>query len=207
MVVEPEVCHGAGVAARAKHHAAIASAGRRLGWPAVARIVIVGGGCRGRRLAGELRASGHAVRITTRSEARRAEIERTGAECWIGTPARLSTLRGALDGATLACWMLARPSGRPDELQALHGRLLEGFMRQIIDTTVRGFIYDASPQAPERRALEGGTEIVESLGGFNAIPVKVLAPARDDGESWIASARSAVEELLGPESRASARLS
>jgi NAD(P)-dependent dehydrogenase (short-subunit alcohol dehydrogenase family) len=173
----------------------------------VARILIVGGGCRGRRLARELAASGHAVRITTRSEARRAEIEGAGAECWIGTPARLSTLRGALDGATLACWMLARPSGPPDELRALHGRLLEGFVRQLIDTTVRGLVYDASPPAPERRLLESGTEIVESLAAFNAIPAKVLAPARDDDESWIASASSAVEELLRGRSDASPRLS
>ena len=176
----------------------VARARGRLAWPAVARILIVGGGCRGRRLGAELAAGGHAVRITTRSEVRRAEIESAGAECWIGTPARLSTLRGALDGATLACWMLARASGEPEELSALHGRLLESFVRQVIDTTVRGLIYDTSSQASEQRVLlRTGAEIVESLAAFNAIPAKVLAPPRDDDESWIASARNAVEELLG----------
>lgn len=162
----------------------------------MARILIVGGGCRGRRLAGELVANGHAVRITTRSEARRAEIESAGAECWIGTPARLSTLRGALDGVALACWMLARVSAAPDELRALHGPLLESFVRQVIDTTVRGFIYDATPQACEPRLLATGIEIVESLAAFNAIPARVIAAARDDDGSWIASARGAVDQLL-----------
>jgi hypothetical protein len=165
----------------------------------VARILIVGGGCRGRRLAGELVAAGRAVRITTRSEARRAEIEGTGAECWIGTPARLGTLRGALDGATLACWMLARAAGEPDALHALHGPRLEGFVRQIVDTTVRGLIYDASPGALEPQLLWSGAEVVQSLAGVNAIPASVLAAAADDDESWVASARGAVEELLrGP---------
>jgi hypothetical protein len=172
----------------------------------VARILIVGGGCRGRRLAGELTASGHAVRITTRTQARRAEIESTGAECWIGTPARLGTLRGALDGATIACWMLARASGQPEELRELHGPRVESFMRQLIDTTVRGLVYDASPQAPARRLLERGAETVRSLAVFNAIPARVLAPARDDDQSWVAGARSAVEELLGSGSGASPRL-
>ena len=48
----------------------------------------------GRRLAAEMTEHGHALRITTRTEASRAAIEATGAECWIGTPDRLATLRG-----------------------------------------------------------------------------------------------------------------
>ena len=40
------------------------------------------------------------MRITTRTEAGRAAIEAAGAECWIGTPDRLATLRRALDGVT-----------------------------------------------------------------------------------------------------------
>jgi hypothetical protein len=174
----------------------------------VARVLIVGGGCRGRLLAGELVAIGHAVRITTRSEERRAAIESTGAECWIGTPTRLSTLRGALDGVTLACWMLARASGEPEELRALHGALLESFVRQVIDTTVRGFIYDASPRTLERQLLDTGSEIVRSLAAFNAIPARVIACARDEEDgSWIAGARGAVEGLLSGAPGVSARLS
>ena len=78
----------------------------------MARILIVGGGCRGRRLARQLVGEGHAVRITTRTEAGRAAIEATGAECWIGTPERLATLRGALESVTIVCWLLAGAGGR-----------------------------------------------------------------------------------------------
>lgn len=168
----------------------------RLAWPAMARILIVGGGCRGRRLGGELTCVGHAVRITTRCEAGRESIEAAGAECWIGTPARLGTLRGALDGASLACWMLAGASGTPQELRALHGSRLEGFLRQMVDTSVRGFIYDASPRALEPRLLQTATQMVESLAGFNAIPTRVLTATADEDDGWIAGARRAVEELL-----------
>jgi nucleoside-diphosphate-sugar epimerase len=168
-----------------------------LRWRAVARVLIVGGGCRGRALAGQLTASGHAVRATTRGEPGRAAIEATGAECWIGTPDRLATLRGALENVTVACWMLASASGSPEQLQALHGSRLELFMTQAIDTTVRGVVYDAGgggAVAPE--VLAGGERIVRSLAARNVIPLQVLdADVRD--ERWLVSARAAVGALLG----------
>jgi len=49
------------------------------------------------------------VRITTRTDSGRAAIEAVGAECLIGTPDRLASLRGALEGVTVACWMLVIP--------------------------------------------------------------------------------------------------
>jgi Trk K+ transport system NAD-binding subunit len=45
------------------------------------RALMVGGGCRGLRLARDLVAEGHAVRAVTRTESRRAEIEAAGCEC------------------------------------------------------------------------------------------------------------------------------
>ncbi len=106
-------------------------------------MLIVAGGCRGRRLAAALVGEGHAVRITTRDERGRAAIEAAGAECWVGTPDRLATLRGALENVTILCWMLATATGSAEELDALHGSRLEFFMTQAIDTTVRGFVYEA----------------------------------------------------------------
>src|SRR5437588_12175612 len=111
----------------------------------MARILIVGGGSRGRRLAGELARGGHLLRIATRVEERRAVIESSGAECSIATPMQIGTLRPALEGTTLACWLFACASGGQEELRTLHGSRLELFLHQLIDTPVRGFIYDASP--------------------------------------------------------------
>lgn len=167
----------------------------------MARILIVGGGCRGRRFAGEMVEQGHAVRATSRTEAGRTAIEASGAECWIGTPDRLATLRGALDNVTIACWMLAGASGPAKQVAALHGSRLEFFLGQAIDTTVRGFIYDASVSAiataiaPE--VLDGGERIVRSLGERNAIPLAVLHADPGDEHAWAGEARAAVEMLLG----------
>jgi hypothetical protein len=167
----------------------------------VARILIVGGGCPGRRFAAQMVEQGHAVRASTRSEAGRAAIEATGAECWIGTPDRLATMRGALDSVTVACWMLARASGEDKEVAALHSSRLEFFLGQAIDTTVRGFVYDATPGHVAPGVLAGGERIVGSLTQLNAIPAVVLGDAaagkgEGDDDAWVAAACAAVESLL-----------
>ncbi len=107
----------------------------------MARVLIVGCGCRGRALARELRAEGHAVRGTTRDAANAAEIEATGAESFIGDPDQLGTLLPALDGVTIVCWLLASATG--PAAPALHGTRLERLFEEIVDTHVRGVVYEA----------------------------------------------------------------
>jgi hypothetical protein len=179
----------------------------------VARILIVGGGCRGRRLASALTLDGrgHAVRITTRSEAGRAAIEQTGAECWVGTPARLATLRGALENVTVVCWLLGSAEGSADELRALHSTRLEFFLGQAIDTTMRGFVYEATAKGDVVRgrpsggsaggilppeAIAAGEHIVRTIGERNAIPVAFIRVDPANSDAWLAQARTLVGTLL-----------
>ena len=163
----------------------------------MARVLIVGGGCRGRRLAGALVSEGHAVRVTTRSEQGRAAIEAAGAECWVGTPDRLATLRGALDSVTVLCWLLGSATGTEDDLEALFTTRLEYFLTQAIDTTVRGFIYEASGTSTPPELLAQGRETVRMLTQRNQIPAAYLEDDLDDLDGWLASARAAVSSLLG----------
>ena len=184
----------------------------------MARILIVGGGCPGRSLARRLADAGHAVRITTRDESGRAAIETAGAECWIGTPDRLATLRGALDHVTIACWLLARARGEPEQLSALHSSRLELFLTQAIDTTVRGFVYDAIVSGEDRgldqdrggdrvtpEQLAGGARIVARLTALNAIPGVVLSddalPASGPRSAWVDRAGAGIDELLAGRAR------
>jgi hypothetical protein len=162
----------------------------------MARILIIAGGARGRRLACGLLAEGHAVRITTRSESGRAAIEALGAECWIGTPDRVASLRYALDGVTLACWLLGTACGDPQELRALHGSRLEFFLGQTIDTTVRGLLYEAAGSVA-KQTLAAGRELVRARTEFNAIPLRVLEADPRELEAWCTQASVAVAELLG----------
>jgi hypothetical protein len=159
----------------------------------VPRVLIVGGGCRGRLLAASLVAEGHPLRITSRTAAARAAISASGAECWIGSPLRLETLRGALDSVTIGCWLMGTASGPPGELDELHGARLRQFLAQAIDTTLRGFVYEA----PASSAAAGGEPAVHALGRRNAIPAAIVRADPGDLGAWLPAARAAVQSLLG----------
>ncbi|HME03767.1 MAG TPA: hypothetical protein VKG38_12155 [Solirubrobacteraceae bacterium] len=161
----------------------------------MARILIVGGGCRGRRLASEMTGEGHSVRATTRTQAHRALIEESGAECWIGTPDRLATLRGALENVTIACWLLGSATGTPQQIADLHGSRLRFFLGEVIDTTVRGFVYEAAGTVAAE-ILDAGAEIVRGTGERNAIPTALLSADPNDLAAWLEQARATVHSLL-----------
>jgi hypothetical protein len=159
-------------------------------------MLIVGGGCRGRQLALAMTGQGHAVRITTRSEAGRTAIEASGAECWVGTPDRLATLRGALDSVTLVFWALGSATGQPAAIEELFGTRLELFLTQAIDTTVRGFIYEARGSSTPAGLLAAGERTVRQMTERSAIPAAFLTADPEDIDAWLAQAQVAVDTLL-----------
>lgn len=142
----------------------------------MARLLVVGGSsCRALSLTRDLVAEGHAIRAVTRSEANRAKIEAAGAECWIGDPDVIGTLRYALESVTVLLWLLGTVD-RPE----LHGSRLAMMLEKTIDTTARGVVYEEG--TPE------GVATVEKVAGFNEIPYRVVAVGGD--------LRGAVEALL-----------
>jgi NAD(P)-dependent dehydrogenase (short-subunit alcohol dehydrogenase family) len=148
----------------------------------VARILIIGCGGRGQALARDLVADGHAVRGTTRSPERAAAIEAAGAEAYVGDPDVVGTLMGALDGVTIACWLLAT-ADNPE----LHAGRLRMFCEKLVDTPVRGLVYEAG----------GGEAIVRDAERIWNIPLAVLGVPPSDCEMWQRAARSSVLGLLG----------
>jgi hypothetical protein len=161
----------------------------------VARLLILGGGCRGLRLARAIGADGHATRVVTRTEARRAQIEAAGAECWIGDPDRLGTLRGALEGVAIACWLFGAATGPEAQLCALHGPRLRSFLGQAIDTTMRGFLYEAAGTVPAE-LLATGVETARVSCADNSIPLALIASDPRDVPTWLREAGAAVRSLL-----------
>jgi uncharacterized protein YbjT (DUF2867 family) len=163
--------------------------------------LIVGGGCRGLQLAGDAVGEGHVVRIVTRTEVRRGTIEAAGAECWIGDPDRLGTLRGALEGVTIACWLLGSASGTVEQLRALHGARLRAFVGHATDTTVRGVVYEAAGTVAEE-LLATGERIAAEVAGANAMPLAILRTDPYDLPEWLEQARTTVDSLLHSPPRA-----
>jgi uncharacterized protein YbjT (DUF2867 family) len=164
----------------------------------MARVLIVGCGCRGRSLAVALRARGHAVRGTTRSPERRAAIEAAGAEAWVGDPDRIATLTYALDGVTILCWLMGSARGTPEQLAALHGSRLEMLLERTIDTTVRGLVYEAAGSV-DPQLLAAGAQTVRAACAKSEIPHALLEADPCDHEAWRVTTLRKIEELLGVE--------
>jgi nucleoside-diphosphate-sugar epimerase len=164
----------------------------------VARIVIVGCGCRGRALAHSLIEDGHAVRGTTREAGiggHRAEIEATGAEAYVGDPDRIGTLVGALDGATVLCVLLGSARGSAARLAALHGSRLEMLLERLLDTTVRAVVYEAAGSV-DAAALGAGEASVLAACEWSRIPYAFLKADPGEHDAWLLAARQAVDESL-----------
>jgi hypothetical protein len=135
------------------------------------------------------------VRGTTRDPAAAAGLEVEGIEPWVGDPDRIGTLTGALDGVTVACWLLGSATGEPGSLAALHGPRLRTFCERVVDTTVRGLVYEAAGAVPAG-LLAGGAEIAREAARTWEIPLRILdADPADPGE-WLGAADRGVRELL-----------
>jgi uncharacterized protein YbjT (DUF2867 family) len=158
----------------------------------VARVLIVGCGCRGRGLARELADAGHVVRGTTRRPSRREAIAAAGAEPFVGDPDRVGSMVDALAGVAIVCWLLGG-----DAAAELHGPRLRSFYEQVVDTGVRGVVYEpAGMVAPDVRAR--GLEITHAASQTWAIPLEVLDADPRDRAGWLRAARGAVDRLLAP---------
>jgi hypothetical protein len=113
----------------------------------VARVLVVGGAGRARELA----SSGHVVE------------EGDGID-----PARLVTLTPRLEGVSVVCWLFG-----DDEDEALHGHTLAALLEYVVDTPVRGLVYERS------RAHPGGEAIVARARETFRVRCAVISPGED----------------------------
>jgi uncharacterized protein YbjT (DUF2867 family) len=162
----------------------------------VARILIVGCGCRGQALARDLHAAGHAVRGTTRDPGRTAAIAATGAEPYVGDPDRIGTLMEALAGVTIVCWLMGTATGGAEQVAALHDGRLRMLWEKLVDTPVRGVVCEVAGPLPPA-VLARGRAVAESARDTWRIPLELLDADPTDHDAWRAAAGGAVARLLG----------
>jgi nucleoside-diphosphate-sugar epimerase len=153
----------------------------------VARVLLVGCGCRGCELAAELRSRGHAVRGTTRKESQLPEILAADADAVLADPGRLATLTPHLDGVSVLCWLMGSAQG--DGVAALHGERLATLLETLVDTHVRGVVYEATGSV-DPALLEQGAALVRRSSDTWRMPAEVVSSG---GTSELAAA---VERVL-----------
>jgi putative NADH-flavin reductase len=161
----------------------------------VARCLIIACGCRGLALARCLRSDGHAVRASTRNAARVPALEAEGIEAVLGDPDRVATLAPALDHVAVAYVLLGSAIGTPEALGALHSTRLDMLLSKILDSTVRGIVYEAAGSV-DADVLGGGAARVRAFAQDSRVPYVLLGGDPGDHEAWLTEARAAVEHVL-----------
>src|SRR4051794_21290163 len=132
----------------------------------MARALIVGCGCRGRELGGRLLAEGWAVRGTSRREEGLAAIEAAGIEPALADPDRPATILELVNDVAILVLLLGNAGGSEEELAAIHGPRLERLMEHLVETPVRGVLYEGT---------EEGVSVVGAAGRTWRIPVRSIS--------------------------------
>jgi hypothetical protein len=113
----------------------------------------------------------------------------------VGDPDRIATIAPAFDHTGVACVLLGSASGSPEALAALHGTRLDMLLERMLDTTVRGIVYEAVGTV-DADLLASGAERVRYACERSLIPYVLLRADPDEHPDWRHEAIAAVERVL-----------
>jgi len=163
----------------------------------VARALIVGCGCRGRMLGKRLAADDWAVRGTSRRAEGLAAIEAAGLEAALADPERPATLLDLVGDVAVLHLLLGSAHGDTELLQAIHGPRLESLLARLVDTPVRGVVYEAAGSV-DGALLKAGADRVSAAGERWRIPFEIVAAEPGDAGAWCEEMAAATGRLLSP---------
>jgi uncharacterized protein YbjT (DUF2867 family) len=159
----------------------------------MARVLIVGCGCRGTALARALMRAGHPVRGTTRDPGRVPELEAAGIEPAVGDPYRLATLLPHIANTSAIVWLMGSASG--DDVEALHRTRLETTLERLVDSPVRGMVYEAAGTLPAALFREGAASVRKAALTWQ-MPNVIVDHDPSGHDAWLRAMHAAVEEVL-----------
>jgi uncharacterized protein YbjT (DUF2867 family) len=161
----------------------------------LARALIVGCGCRGRALGERLAAEGWAVRGTSRHEEGLVAIEAAGIEPALADPERPGTVLEAVGDVAVVALLLGGVVGDQGAVAAIHGPRLASLLERLVETPVRGVVYEAAGSV-DASVLAGGAELVRRAGRAWRIPVAIVAADPGDRGGWVEEMATGVAGLL-----------
>jgi len=160
----------------------------------LARGLIVGCGCRGRSLGARLRGAGWQVRGTTRDPGTVDDIVSAGLEGVVADPDRVGTVLDEIADVTLVFWLMGTATGDDEAVAAVHGPRLERLMEELVDTPVRGVVYETGGSVP-LELLGRGAEIVRTAAERWRIPVAVVDADPGEPDAWLEAMFAAAGRL------------
>jgi uncharacterized protein YbjT (DUF2867 family) len=144
-----------------------------------------------------LLAEGWAVRGTSRHPEWLAPIEATGIEAALADPDRPGTVLDLVGDVAVVYYLLGSAVGEAENLEAIHGPRLERLMEHLVDTPVRGFVYEGAGSV-DPGLLSAGTEIVRAAGRTWRIPVAVVSSEPNQPVPWSEEMAKTALEVLSP---------
>jgi len=135
------------------------------------------------------------VRGTTRDPGRLEAIEAVCGEAGVADPARLGTLLPLLPGVSAICWLMGSATGSPESIRALHGPRLQSLLAKLVDTPVRGLVYEAAGTVGAEVLAVGGVAVRAAAVTYR-MPARVVEEPPDRRSRWVAAMSSAVVEVL-----------
>jgi hypothetical protein len=118
----------------------------------------------------------------------------------VADPDRAASVLDHVGDVTLVFWLLGSAHGEPEAIAAVHGPALERLMERLVDTPVRGFVYEAAGRVNAEH-LGRGAEIVREAAERWRIPVQAVAQGPGDWEAWAEAMLAAAESLTGAAGR------
>ncbi len=162
----------------------------------MARALIVGCGCRGRLVGKRLLDEGWEVRGTSRTEDGLGAIREAGIEPALADPLQPHTILEMVGDVAIVFWPFASAKGPPEELSAIHGSRLERLMERLIETPVRGFVYEMKGTV-DPILLEHGSEVLEAAGDTWRVGISCVFVDPRDPHDWAEIMAGAAMNLVG----------
>jgi len=124
-----------------------------------------------------------------------AAIQAAGAEAVLGDPDVVGTLARSFEHVSVACVMLGSAVGAAAKLAALHGTRLDMLLTRMVDTTLRGVVYEAAGSV-DPAVLAAGAALVRARCEDARIPYVLLGADPADHGAWTVAALAAVDSAL-----------
>jgi len=105
----------------------------------------------------------------------------------VADPDRLATLVPALSGVSVVCWLMGTAEGAPE----VHGLRLQTLLEHLVDTPVRGLVYEEAGSVDES-LLQRGAQIVRTAAQTWHIRGEVVTADPADRDAWLEAMKEAV---------------
>ena len=133
------------------------------------------------------------MRGTTHNPRRVAALESAGIEPAVGDPYRLATLMPHVANTSAMVWLMGSAIG--DDVEALHRTRLQTVLERLVDTPVRGMVYEAAGTLPRALLREGAAAVRKARLTWQ-MPIAIVEQPPADHGAWVAAMAAGVESVL-----------